>query len=95
MTNKAIECGLGMDIKKAPNLPTTTIPTTNSYKEFLGGAYSQFSQPHYREIGKTFFGQESIDQSVEERVKHDTGYKPKNAVGSHLSGTFTPLGKIR
>lgn len=95
MANKAIECGLGLDTKKIPSPPKTTIPTTNSYKEFLGGAYSQFNRPHYRDIGKTAFGQESIDPSVEERLKHDPEYKPKNLVGSHLTGNFVPLGKIR
>jgi uncharacterized protein (DUF2235 family) len=95
MINKAIECGLEVDIKKVPCLPATTVPTTNSYKEFLGGAYCQFNPPHYREIGKTAFGQESIDPSVEERLKHDTQYKPKNAVGPCLAGSFVPTGKIR
>lgn len=53
MANKAIECGLAVDTGKTPSLPTTTQPITNSYKEFLGGAYG------------------------------------------HLTGNFTPVGKIR
>lgn len=95
MVNKAIECGLAVDTGKTPSLPTTTQPITNSYKEFLGGAYSQLTPPYYRDIGNTPFGQEAIDPSVEDRLKHDAQYKPKNPVGGHLTGNFTPVGKIR
>ena len=95
MINKAIGCGLGVDNAKVPSLPKAPPPTINSYKEFLRGAYSQFNPPHFREIGKTAFGQESIDPSVEERLKQDTEYKPKNSLGSHLTGNFVPSGKIR
>ncbi len=80
---------------RPPSLPTTTQPITNSYKEFLGGAYSQLTPPYYRDIGNTPFGQEAIDPSVEDRLKHDAQYKPKNPVGGHLTGNFTPVGKIR
>jgi len=95
MINKAMECGLAFDTSKIPSLPTTTLPITNSYKQFLGGAYSQFNPPHYRVIGQTLFGQEAIDPSVEDRIKHEPNYKPKNTVGPNLVGSFSPVGKVR
>lgn len=95
MINKAVECGLAVDTSKIPSLPTTTLPITNSYKQFLGGAYSQFNPPHYRDIGQTLFGREAIDPSVEDRLKHEADYKPKNTVGPNLVGSFTPVGKVR
>lgn len=95
MINKAVECGLAVDTSKIPSLPTTTLPITNSYKQFLGGAYSKFNPPYYRDIGQTQFGREAIDSSVEDRLKHEADYKPKNAVGPNLVGSFTPVGKVR
>jgi uncharacterized protein (DUF2235 family) len=51
---------------------------TDSYAEFLEGVYAKKNPRHYRAIGATQFGNESVDESVQSRRKEDRDYEPQN-----------------
>jgi len=53
-------------------------PFTDSYMEFLKGLYAKKNPRHYRSIGATQFGNEGVDQSVQQRRKMDLSYEPQN-----------------
>jgi hypothetical protein len=61
----------------------------DSYREFMYGAYSKFSRHYYRPIGEApkedddgthTNVNETIDASVFDRYRADTGYRPPNVV---------------
>ncbi len=56
---------------------------TDSYARFLGGIYSRKHPRHYRTVGATHFGNETIDNSIARRCRKDLEYKPKNSGLSH------------
>jgi uncharacterized protein (DUF2235 family) len=94
MANKAMECGLELNSKKIPRLPSDLPAITDSYQDFLGGTYRLLNARYFRTIGKTSFGQECIDDTVQQRVITVANYRPKNHVDVHLIGTYVPLNKI-
>jgi len=51
---------------------------TDSYAEFLRGIYARKNPRHYRAVGATRFGNETIDESVQQRRKEDRDYEPQN-----------------
>ncbi len=51
---------------------------TDSYARFLNGVYSRKHSRHYRAVGTTRFGNETIDDSFIHRRKEDRNYKPLN-----------------
>jgi hypothetical protein len=51
---------------------------TDSYAKFLGGIYARKNPRHYRSIFTSKFGNESVDESVQQRRKEDRGYEPQN-----------------
>ena len=51
---------------------------TDSYAEFLKGVYARKNPRHYRAIGATHFGNESVDESVQNRRREDRDYEPQN-----------------
>ena len=53
-------------------------PFKDSYMEFLHGLYAKKNPRHYRSIGATEFGNEAVDDSVQQRRKTDRGYEPQN-----------------
>ena len=53
-------------------------PFRDSYSEFLKGLYAKKNPRHYREIGATQFGNESVDESVHNRRREDRDYEPQN-----------------
>ena len=64
-----------------------TAPVTDSYKEFMNGAYSKFSKPFFRKIGEDSDVREdgthtnvneTIDESVFERWRLVPTYRPPN-----------------
>ena len=95
MMEKAQQQGLNLDQHKMPAVPQGMPPITDSYKDFLGGAYSRFEPRYYRAIGATAFGQEQIDASVAQRARLDHNYRPKNDVGDNLIGAVKPTRRIR
>jgi len=95
MAEKAGACGLGIDLQRLPAVPASLPPITDSWQRFLGGAYSRVEPRHYRPIGATAFGQESIDPSVLLRVAELPDYRPKNPLLGHLRGDPLPGGRIR
>jgi hypothetical protein len=46
--------------------------------EFLKGLYAKKNPRHYRCIGRTPFGNEAVDPSVQQRRKSDSTYEPQN-----------------
>ena len=53
-------------------------PLTDSYLEFLQGLYAKKNPRHYRAIGATQFGNEVVNDSVQERRRVDSSYEPQN-----------------
>lgn len=51
---------------------------TDSYAEFIGGLYARKNTRHYRAVGATRFGNETIDDSVRQRLREDREYEPQN-----------------
>ncbi len=94
MMNKASSCGLALDPGKIQGQPQGLPPITDSYKDFLGGAYSKFEPRYFRTIGRTVHGQESIDDTVLQRAQSDSRYRPKNDVQPNLTGNYKPAGRI-
>jgi len=77
MQDKAVALGLALDA--VPVGPKNYIGDfTDSYAEFLGGIYARKNPRHYRAIGATRFGNETIDDSVRQRLKEDRDYEPQN-----------------
>lgn len=95
MAEKASEYGLAIDRQRLPALATHLPDVTDSWRQFLGGAYSKVEPRHYRPIGATCFGQEKIDQSVLARAAQLADYRPKNPVLDHLLDGPLPGGRIR
>lgn len=95
MAEKAAACGLRIDQQQLPPPPAGLPPITDSWRDFLAGAYSRAQPRHYRQIGGTFFGQEKIDDSVLARAARVAEYRPKNTVLEHLAGGPLPGGRIR
>ncbi|SEM23509.1 Uncharacterized alpha/beta hydrolase domain [Syntrophus gentianae] len=77
MQEKARLNGKGLDIPALQPVDETKLATftpTDSYNEFLGGVYRRIKDRHFREIGKTTFGNESLSPVVKKII----GYSPKN-----------------
>lgn len=94
MMERAQECGLALDPNRVPDLPHVLPPIIDSYKAFLGGAYSKFEPRYFRPIGSTAYGQELLDTTVLERTKADPNYRPKNEIQPHLIGEPITGGRI-
>ncbi|CAD5108259.1 DUF2235 domain-containing protein [Zestomonas carbonaria] len=95
MMEKAQSCGLALSPARIPGPIEELPPIIDSYRNFLGGAYSRFKERYYRLIGATHHGQETISESVLRRTEIDQEYKPKNEVRSNLVGDIKPVGRIR
>ncbi|MGY2259680.1 DUF2235 domain-containing protein [Pseudomonas sp. SDO55104_S430] len=94
MADKAATCGLELDPNKIPPPPKVLADITDSYESFLGGTYRLLNARYFRPIGKTPFGQECFDDSVQQRVATIGNYRPKNPVDIFLTGTYRPVKKI-
>jgi uncharacterized protein (DUF2235 family) len=51
---------------------------TDSYGQFLNGLYAKRNARYYRAVGKTKFGNEIVDDSVQQRRQADRSYEPQN-----------------
>lgn len=87
MMERAMECGLALDPVQMP-VPSEDdlAEIVDSYQRFLGGAYSRIEPRHYRGIGETQHGAEVIDTSVPSRSDRDDTYRPRNQIGTFVSG---------
>ncbi|MEZ4599917.1 MAG: DUF2235 domain-containing protein [Syntrophotaleaceae bacterium] len=95
MAGKARKCGLALDETKISPVPAELPPVTDSYRQFLGGAYCKFEPRFYRTLGATPYGQEQVDETVIRRARLDPNYRPKNHVLNNLVGSDQPVGRIR
>lgn len=95
MAEKAAGCGLQLDRRHLPKPPQALPPITDSWREFLGGAYARVQPRFYRPIGGTLFGQEKLHSSVLTRAAQLADYRPKNRVLEHLLDGPLPGGRIR
>jgi uncharacterized protein (DUF2235 family) len=70
---------LGLGVEKLAVSPKNYLGAwTDSYGQFLRGVYARKIPRHYRSIGATKFGNETIDESVALRRKDDRDYEPQN-----------------
>jgi uncharacterized protein (DUF2235 family) len=77
MQDKASALGLGLTaVEVAPD--NYLGPYSDSYTGFLKGTYAKIHPKHFRAIGRTQFGDEVIDESVEKRRGDDSNYTPQN-----------------
>lgn len=87
MAERAGRAGLHLDHGKLPARPDPlAAEPVDSYKAFLGGAYSRFADRAFRPLGRTAFGNESIHPSVVERLATDTQYRPHNPARPNREG---------
>ena len=77
MQDKASALGLGLN-PVAVGSENYQGPSTDSYLGFLKGLYAKKKPRHYRFIGKSQFGNEVVDNSVQHRRKADRSYEPQN-----------------
>jgi uncharacterized protein (DUF2235 family) len=77
MQDKASTLGLALDAVQV-GAKNHLGEFTDSYAEFLGGIYARKNPRHYRAIGATRFGNETIDESVRRRRDEDRDYEPQN-----------------
>ena len=80
MIEKALAAGLIFDPKQVPlRIDRNHLaPVTDSYSDFLGGAFSLFVDPFFRPVGRTYFGNELLDDSVIAKLDEDAYYHPVN-----------------
>jgi uncharacterized protein (DUF2235 family) len=80
MMERAIAAGLILDPKKVPlRIDRNHLaPVFDSYSDFLGGTFSLFAEPFFRPVGRTYFGNEVLDDSVLQRLEEDLYYHPLN-----------------
>jgi uncharacterized protein (DUF2235 family) len=77
MQHKATALGLALQtVNAGPD--NFRGPYHDSYAEFLHGLHAKKNARHYRAIGATKFGKETIDESVVRRRKEDPSYEPQN-----------------
>ena len=87
LMRKASQHGLTFRADVAPDPEVLRAPLSDSFREFMHGAYAVATKPFHRVIGeepKPFPGgrdetiNETVDASVFERWRADVGYRPKN-----------------
>lgn len=80
MMGKAAAAGLAIDSTEIPAVAKANwmLAPTDSYGQFLDGAYAKTHPPYYRimQIGSGL--NELLDDSVRNKCRDDTGYHPKN-----------------
>jgi len=77
MQDKAI--ALGLKVKPVDFSPEAfRAEFHDSHTEFLRGVYCKKNPRHYRAVGATRNGNETIDESVARRRKEDSSYEPQN-----------------
>ena len=77
MQDKAAALGLALD-PVTVGTQNYLGESTDSYARFLGGVYARKNARHYRAVGATRFGNETVDDSVARRRKEDRDYEPQN-----------------
>lgn len=95
MAERARSCGLAVDMRRLPPLPAPLAPIADSWRGFLGGAYSRIEPRHFRPIGATPHGQERLHPSVLQRMLLQPGYRPKNPVLGYLADGPWSGGRLR
>ena len=80
MMERAMACDLILDPKQVPmRLDRNHLaPVFDSYADFLEGAFSLVAEPFFRPVGRTYFGNEVLDESVLRRLDEDAEYRPLN-----------------
>jgi uncharacterized protein (DUF2235 family) len=80
MMEKALANGLIVDPRHVPRKLERNYlaPVDDTYNGFLGGLFAFFARPFFRPVGRTFFGNEVLDDSVLQRLEEDPLYRPRN-----------------
>lgn len=81
MMDKAAGCGLVLDPACRPAVKLEENARgvlTDSFSNFLHGAFKLFEKRYFRDVCLSPFGQETVDASVALRMRADAGYRPGN-----------------
>jgi uncharacterized protein (DUF2235 family) len=80
MMGKAAAAGLAIDGTEIPRIAKENwmLPPTDSYGQFLDGAYAKTHSPYYRIMQFGAGLNEVLDDSVRSKYSDDVGYRPKN-----------------
>jgi hypothetical protein len=79
MQEKASSCGLGINIIDPPDESALLdYEIRDSFREFLKGSFSLFSQRYYRPVGRLEDGPQRVGDIVRKRVIARADYRPKN-----------------
>ena len=79
MQEKVQAVGLELDPVHIPQVTDNyQAPVTDSYRQFLKGAYSRFHTRFYRGVRQTANGNEAVDDTVGLRRQGNPNYRPKN-----------------
>jgi len=81
MMDQTKACGLVLDPACRPKVKIDDNAhgtLTDSFSNFLHGAFKLFEKRHYRDVCLSEFGQEVVDGSVAKRCAEDSGYRPGN-----------------
>lgn len=74
---------LGLASKPISAQYSLILKPTDSWRKFLSGFYSLASPRHFRPIGFTQYGGETLASSVSQQLLY-TEYSPQNPIGEHL-----------
>lgn len=80
MQKMSASAGLVIDPAEIPAISNVNwmAPISDSYRDFLGGAYSKTHTPYYRPLQLIQGGNETLDQTVLNRRQAGTTYTPQN-----------------
>ncbi len=80
MMERALACGLIFEPKHVPlRIEKNHLArVSDSYADFLDGGFSIFTDPFFRPVGHTLFGNEILDDSVLQKLEDDPYYHPIN-----------------
>jgi uncharacterized protein (DUF2235 family) len=80
MSQKAIESGLALSAADLPDVPHSNAfaGIHDSYADFLGGTYALVHPPYFRPMRIAVGSNQTIDDSVWDRVRGNPGYRPPN-----------------
>ncbi len=80
MQTKAAAAGLAIDPARMPGdgADAWRSAAEDSYASFLEGVYAKLYPRYFRAMGRTPYGNETVDQSVKVRFAGMSGYRPAN-----------------
>lgn len=84
---------LGLAMRPVSASYSLTLRPTDSWRGFLAGIYALGSTRHYRPIGFTPLGGETLASSVSQQLLYSE-YSPQNPIGEHLEEYHPALSRL-